>query len=159
MRFYGAGYRRGRVWSGSNTPVIQGRHICAQIESERAACSPGVVPIRPCMCCLSFPSRRRRPGYRCPYISIDAAHRGRPQLGLFIVSPLKACHHASHIASDSPGPVTKYSFIVEHELGQGSRAPQENHQRALRENKGRQYAKNSFNIWGASFTYNCSALL
>ncbi len=29
------------IWSGSNTPVMQGRHIRAQNESERAASSPG----------------------------------------------------------------------------------------------------------------------
>ncbi len=48
------------VWSGSNTPVMQERHICAQSKSERAASSPGVVPVGPCTCCLSFPFRRRR---------------------------------------------------------------------------------------------------
>ncbi len=52
------------IWSGSNTPLMQGRHICAQSESERAANFPGVVPVGPCMCCLSFTSRHRRPGYR-----------------------------------------------------------------------------------------------
>ncbi len=76
------------VWSGSNTPVIQGRHIRAQSESESAASSPGVVPVGPCMCCLSFPSRRRRPGYRCPHTCIVTMPRERPHLGHSIVSPL-----------------------------------------------------------------------
>ena len=120
------------VWSGSNIPVMQGRHIRAQSESERAASSPGVVPVGPCMCCLSFPSRRRRPGYRCPFTCFFSMLRERPHLCHSIVSSLYARHHASHIASDSPGPVAKSSFIVEHELGQGSRTHQENHQCALR---------------------------
>jgi hypothetical protein len=51
------------VWSGSSTPLMQGRHICPQSESERAASFPGVVPVGPCVCRLSFLSRRRRPGY------------------------------------------------------------------------------------------------
>jgi hypothetical protein len=111
------------VWSGSNTPVMQGRHICAQSESERAASFPGVVPVGPCRCCLSTPSRRRRPGYRCPYTCIVTMLRERPHLGKSIVSSLLDRHHASHIASGSPGPVIESSFIVEHELGQGSRTP------------------------------------
>ncbi len=37
------------VWSGSNTLVMQGRHICAKNESERAAYPPGVVTVGPCM--------------------------------------------------------------------------------------------------------------
>ncbi len=39
------------AWSGSNTntPVIQKMHIHAQSESERAASSPGIVPVGPCM--------------------------------------------------------------------------------------------------------------
>ncbi len=45
------------VWAGSKTPVMQGRNICAQSKSERAASSPGVVPVGPCMFCLSFLSR------------------------------------------------------------------------------------------------------
>jgi hypothetical protein len=49
---------------------MQRRHICAQSESERAASSPGVLPVGPCMYCLSFPSRSRRPGYRYPYTCI-----------------------------------------------------------------------------------------
>ena len=76
------------VWSGSNTPVMQGRHICAQSESERAASSSGVVPVGPCMCCFSFPPRRRRPGYRCPYTYIAAVLREQPLLGHSIVSSL-----------------------------------------------------------------------
>jgi hypothetical protein len=40
---------------------MQERHIRAQSKSERAASSPGVVPVGPCMCFLSFLSRRRRP--------------------------------------------------------------------------------------------------
>ncbi len=58
--------------------------------------------------------------------------REQQSLGHSVVSSLMARHHASHIASDTPGPVTKYSLIVKRELGQGSRTPQENHQRALR---------------------------
>jgi hypothetical protein len=47
---------------------------------------------------------------------------------------LNASHHSSQISCDIPGPVTKSPFVVEHELGHGSRAPQENYQqRALRE--------------------------
>ncbi len=128
---------RSLVWYGSNTPVMQGWHIRAQSKSERAASFPGVVPVGPCMCCLSFSSRRRRPGYCCPYTftGFVAMLRERPHLGHSVVSPLWACHHASHIASDSPGPVSKSSFVVEHELRQESRSPQENHQRALGEIK------------------------
>ncbi len=70
----------------TNTPVMQGRHICAQLrkakgESERAASSPGVVPVGPCMCCLSFPSRRRTPGYRCLYTCTVTMPRERQHLG------------------------------------------------------------------------------
>ncbi len=78
----------GAVWSGSNTPVIQGRHIRAQSESERAASSPGAVPVGPRMSCLSFLSRRRRPGYCCPYTCIVTMLCERPHLGHSIISPL-----------------------------------------------------------------------
>jgi hypothetical protein len=125
-------------WPGFNTPVTKGRHICAQSESKRSANSLGVVPVGPCICCLSFPSRRRRPGYCCPYRCIFTMLREQPHLGHSVVSSLQACHHAGHIVSvlsNTPGPITKSSFIVEHELGQESKTPQENHQRALREKK------------------------
>ncbi len=121
----------GMVCSGYFTPVMQGRHICAQSESKRAACSPGVVPVGQCMCCLLFPSRRRRPGHCCPHKCIVTVLRERPHLGHSIVMSLWARHHASRIASGSSGPVTKSSFIGEHELGQGSISPQKNYQRAL----------------------------
>jgi hypothetical protein len=82
-------------WSGSNTPVIQGRqHIRAQSESERAAISPGVVPAGPCMCCLSFPPLRRRPGYCFPHACIVAVYRERPRGTL--ATPYSIPHRTSH---------------------------------------------------------------
>ncbi len=48
-------------------------------------------------------------------------HCEQPHLGHSIVSPLQARHHAGNIGSDTPGPVTNSSFIVEHEVRQRSR--------------------------------------
>ncbi len=53
-----------RRWSDLNSPVMQGKNICAQTESERVASSLVIMPVGPCMCCLSILSRHRRPGHR-----------------------------------------------------------------------------------------------
>ena len=109
------------VWCGSNNRVMQGsegRHICAQCESERTASSPGVEPVGPCMCCLSFSSRRRRQGHSGPYTCIFRLLHERPHLGHSIILSLLWAHrHAGNNSCDTPGLVTKSSSVVELESG------------------------------------------
>jgi hypothetical protein len=125
-------FLRHPVWSafGFNTPVIEGKHICSQSKSERAASSPGVVPVGPCMCCRSFLSRRRRPGHRRPFtciFSVMSDIHGHS----FLIS-LYDRHHAGRIASDTSSPITDLPSFADTSRNKGAELLRRNDQRVLR---------------------------
>jgi hypothetical protein len=105
---FGGGGRSGLVWFLH--PSNAGRHICAQSKRKRAARSPGVVQVGPCMCwgCVVF--------HILLVVAVDRVTSARTNLflkcsrattpwPLHRVVIIWARHHTGHIASNTPGPV------------------------------------------------------